>query len=390
MRCIPLAGQDFRLGALPSLSKLFYCFGLVVLVIASVLTCTKPAVAEERIHFLVKAFIPNSLPVNPDYVMRVPAARRGRSSKTMIPHPVPNGLCFMTDNRGFSNEPSASARLTTEFILVLSESDARVEKAGGRDIHRCDATEKVQCVTGAVLETATAKPRTAIFRESYGIGRPAVSGTKYQVAFQASAPNPLTIAGFTPDIDYSFDLTFDSMSKELKFRATTGVFPAFEAYARLNDGDTVPLFQRMPTGKSVKALYDGGTGLGTQTITGTVVLGRPATSEWSLRVWNVDDRVDLYVNGLSRGNCGFDAECEWKLNRWLEFGTNTIELRLYNVGGPYRYAYRLKSNRETTAEAACGDASRSCINLGGPYRVGTGSFTRTIFSDVIEVRATGQ
>jgi hypothetical protein len=117
---------------------------------------------------------------------------------------------------------------------------------------------------------------------------------------------------------------------------------------------------------------------------------QPLARELSLRVWNTDDRVDLYINGRYRASCGFDEDCNWELIRWLESGENYLELQLFNLGGPYRYSYRLHSDIEAIVEESCGDHSRSCSELGGPYAVGTGSFTKSIFSHVIELNASGQ
>lgn len=52
--------------------------------------------AEDRIHFWIKAFIPNAHPTNPGYIRPVP----GDAGKTMIPGPT-GSECVVTNKSLF-------------------------------------------------------------------------------------------------------------------------------------------------------------------------------------------------------------------------------------------------------------------------------------------------
>lgn len=225
------------------------------------LTCLHPALAEDQIHIWIKAFIPNSNPSNPSYVRPVP----GRPGKTMIPSPTSGSEWFMTNHRGFSSNPKAEAKVTTEFLLVVRENSASIEKAEGRPLHQPGKAQKVNGDTGELIGKAL--PATMHVK---AIGGPHVAGSKNQVIVQVSASNPFAPAGVSPSIDYSMDLTYDSAKREITFRASVGKFPAYEAYASRNGGPPHKLFAVMPSGESVWSLYEFGTGIGDRALTGTV------------------------------------------------------------------------------------------------------------------------
>jgi hypothetical protein len=130
----------------------------VLLVALLVILSPVQANAVERIHVWVKAFIPNVIPSDPGYVTAVP----GRPGEFMIWGPPlifdpalilfddPTLLwqtCYLTDNRSFSPDVSARARLTTEFVLVVDGSTARVEHKDGREFHYSSGSAAVNCIT---------------------------------------------------------------------------------------------------------------------------------------------------------------------------------------------------------------------------------------------------
>jgi len=67
------------------------------------------------------------------------------------------------------------------------------------------------------------------------------------------------------DIDYSVDLTYDRARKALSYKITTDRFPAYEAYAQLDDGPVRKILSQDPSGASVWSLLDLGTGVGQRT-----------------------------------------------------------------------------------------------------------------------------
>jgi hypothetical protein len=228
---------------------------------------------QERLHIWVKAFIPSSLAGDSEYVKPVP----NRPGCFMIPDPVSPNISYLTDNRGFSSNPTASARLTTEFVLVIDESSARIEKANGREYHRCDPSERLNALTGATIAKATATPSVPGTGEFFSIGGPHVAGSKTQVIFQCSAKNPVlegkVFALVAPNIDYSLDLTYDRSTKHLTYRGSIGRFPSFEAYVSRGNGPTKTLFRESPPpGADARALYDLGTGVGDRAVSGEVVV----------------------------------------------------------------------------------------------------------------------
>jgi hypothetical protein len=226
-----------------------------------------------RVHLWVKAFIPKTHPTNPGYVKPVP----GALGKWMIPGPTPLDQCFFTDHRDFSSDRSASARVTTEFFLVINGNAASTEVAvPERHIHTAGISTKVNCSTGSVIGQ---KPGLFSRLHSIGstapedaIGRPAVAGTQVQVIFGVATTNPFAPPGISPAIDYSIDYTYDTSSKKLTFAANMGDFPAYEAYAQLGNGPAVTVFRAAPVANTPWGLYDFGTGLNTRRLTGQVVL----------------------------------------------------------------------------------------------------------------------
>jgi hypothetical protein len=241
-----------------------------ILMVASVSPVSGQSV---RVHLWVKAFIPKTHPTNPGYVRPVP----GATDKWMIQGPTALDQCFFTDHREFSSDRSASARVTTEFFLVINGNTASIEAAvPAPHIHTAGISTKVNCSTGSVIGQ---KPGLFSKLHSIGstapedsIGKPAVAGTQVQVIFGVATANPFAPPGISPAIDYSVDYTYDTNSKKLTFAANVGAFPAYEAYAQLGNGPVVTVFRAPPAANTAWGLYDFGTGLNTRRLTGDVML----------------------------------------------------------------------------------------------------------------------
>jgi hypothetical protein len=241
-----------------------------ILLLASISTAADQPV---RVHLWVKAFIPKVHPTNPGYVKPVP----GASGKWMIPGPTSNDQCFFTDHRDFSSDRSASARVTTEFFLVINGKSAFTELAVPTPhIHTAGISTKVDCSTGAIIGQ-----KLGLFSRLHSIGssapedsigKPAVAGNRVQVIFGVATTNPFAPAVLAPAIDYSLDYTYDTNSKTLTFKATLGDFPAYEAYAQLGNGPVVTVFRAPPVTKTAWGLYDFGTGLNTRQVASQVTL----------------------------------------------------------------------------------------------------------------------
>lgn len=190
-----------------------------------------PPVGAAELHVWVRAFIPAG----------TPAEAAGR--------------CFKTDERTFDANVSASSRLVTEFVLVTSGSTVATKKANDRPYFRAGETSRVDCRTKAILERKTADVA------GLKLGTPAIGDGVVQIVASASLANPLTPPVLSPNVDYDATFTWNTSARTLKARFTVGRFPAFEAYARLGNGQVVQLLAAKPDpNASPFALYDFGIG----------------------------------------------------------------------------------------------------------------------------------
>jgi hypothetical protein len=222
------------------------------------------AQADDRLEYWMKAFIPNVHPTNPDLIAQVP----GHPNRWMLKGPLPNGICFETDDRGFSNDRNAKAKVTTHFSLITDGAIVRIEPQDGMHVHEAGVSTKLDCNTGMTIDE-----RRGLFGVR-AIGAPAIADGKSQIIGQASIKNPFT-APLSPYIDYSFNYIFDSNEGTLKYSLTIGAFPAFEAYVSINGSPPNAIIRRPATGNSPFSLYDMGLGFNTEQSTGTMKLRNP-------------------------------------------------------------------------------------------------------------------
>jgi hypothetical protein len=161
----------------------------------------------------------------------------------------------MTDNRGFSDDVSASSRVVTEFILVIAGNTATVEKANNRDLQRIGPSHKVDCRTGVDI----VPPKSASTANMH-LGTPAVADGLVEIVVDGRANNP--IPPISPDIQYGGSFTFNTNDNTLRFKGSVAVFPAYEAYAQVEGGPLTTVFQSPPApGSTAFNLIDLGTGI---------------------------------------------------------------------------------------------------------------------------------
>lgn len=207
------------------------------------------AVPINSIKFWINAFIPLTVT---GYTKSIP----GLPGQTMIPGPGVNPLsdCYHTDQRGFSNNIHASSRM---------HSEAKIDFSGGSPTftqwHNCDETIECDCEDGAEEcrkkgainnMKITMLPPISSPTPSFGaFPSPVmpVSSPLVTLQIKCAANNPCapssTLGG---DIDFEGKVMIDRNARRIECDLKIDAFPAFEAYATINDGAGVMMFQIAP------------------------------------------------------------------------------------------------------------------------------------------------
>ena len=194
------------------------------------------------VKFWINAFIPRDIP---NLTINVPKGTH--TGKTMIPGPTPVSDCYLTDQRSFSNHIHAKSRMHSEFKMALTGS-----KLVFTQWHNCDKTCEIDCEDGDVecdKKGSTGKMKFT-FPISPNPGRP------IDVKMKAGSNNPCSSG--SPDIDYDGVIRIDLGARSIEFMGRIDEFPAFEAYATINDGAGVNMIQKKPkAGKTPWNLFGG-------------------------------------------------------------------------------------------------------------------------------------
>lgn len=197
-----------------------------------------------RLTFWISSFLPNSVS---GYTIKIGAG--AHSGKTAIPLPSlarlwpgnvlkPWSTGYLTDQRGFSNSPMASARMRS---LIVIETTTMTEVSQS---HKSSGTTEVDLSSGAQEGFAIANMSRCKYRAN-----PAMTSYAFYRKLEASAGDPLV--GMAADIDYKGTLivTRHGVGPGAKvvvdFEGMVDNFPAYECYASLN-GVTNTLFVRPP------------------------------------------------------------------------------------------------------------------------------------------------
>lgn len=180
----------------------------------------------------INAFIPRSIP---GYTRRVPAGVH--AGKTMIPGPNPSSDCYLTDQRDFSNHIHARSRMHSEVKVDFTGSRATITQW-----HKCDLTTELDCEDGDVESTGTGSTSRMHFRLL-----PTSTPRLAVISFNCAASNPCApTSALFGDIDYNGTLTINHAARSVRFDGMIDQFPAFEAYATINDGAGVTIFREPP------------------------------------------------------------------------------------------------------------------------------------------------
>jgi hypothetical protein len=185
-----------------------------------------------RIWF--KTFVPDDIAD----VQPVPAGPH--VGKSMFRSPGPIEAWFLTDQRGFSADPEASARMHSEIELDLLDFHIV------REFHKCDPTIQVDHKTGLEDCCETADASEMSFTD-FQFSREA---KQISMHLHGSAKNECLKLGpvkLSPNLDYAMDmiLKIDDSGNEVALTVNGQIepYPAFEMYVTLNGGSVVTVFQ---------------------------------------------------------------------------------------------------------------------------------------------------
>lgn len=155
--------------------------------------------------------------------------------------------CFLGDNRSFSSDRDASARMQSEVLLQdLNTANPRMTES-----HRCGLTRRVDCNSGELIDSGTSATdgmRFHNFRfpgaEVYNWSEPhppaANPGT---IIVPATAPVSIDYRGIAadplvpiaPQIDLDAHIELDQSTGVLTVTGWADEYPAFEGYLLVNE-----------------------------------------------------------------------------------------------------------------------------------------------------------
>jgi hypothetical protein len=184
----------------------------------------------KSMKFWINAFIPRNVP---GFTKPVPKGRF--AGKTMIPGPTVMSDCFLTDQRTFSNQIHAKSRMHSEFKVTIGGS-----KLSFTQRHNCDHTTECDCEDG----DQECHKKGAVNRMAFKFPVGPDPSRPMHIDLNGASNNPCH--GGSPDIDYQGVITIDLAIRSIAFNGKLDGFPAFEAYATINDGAGVTMFQKAP------------------------------------------------------------------------------------------------------------------------------------------------
>lgn len=198
-------------------------------------------VAINSMKFWINAFIPRQVPGYTQDVTKGPHV-----GKTMIPGPFPHSDCYLTDQRSFDAYIHAKSRMHSEFKVDFTGLQPTLSQ-----FHNCDRTTELDCIEGGC--ECNEKGRKD--RMKFVLVKP-IKGRQVVVRMKCAANNPCapTSRAFG-DIDYTGTITLDIAQRSITFDGLIDDFPAFEAYATINDQEGIPVFRiNPPRGNTVRDL----------------------------------------------------------------------------------------------------------------------------------------
>ena len=159
----------------------------------------------------------------------------------------PGTECFAGDNRGFSAEIDASARMHSEVTIV----DLYTPTPTITQQHRCGESHEVSCEDGTILQSATADASGMTF---YNFRYPGATVWDWdqpnppaahppEITVPESAPITLDYVGLaanpllpSPGVDMWAHISYDRTEHVLSIEGAVDAFPAFEGYVSWHGG----------------------------------------------------------------------------------------------------------------------------------------------------------
>jgi hypothetical protein len=212
----------------------------------------RPPAPLHTVTFWINAFIPD--PSLSPFVQPAPGASTGLSM-IVVPSnqpglPIPKDRAFLGDNRGFSSDVTASARIHSLVEITNLETDSPQLQAVD---NQCGRSHEVHIDSGQIIAEATApNDRIRFLRlrgnttvdPNGGVINDSPSPRFVQLDYEAAANLPLL--NLSPDIDMVGVLGIDRENRVFRFRGSVDGFPAFEAYVSFNLGPPITLFRLIP------------------------------------------------------------------------------------------------------------------------------------------------
>jgi Protein of unknown function (DUF3238) len=169
--------------------------------------------------------------------------------QAFIPMAIVNavGNCFSGDDRDFSDDPDEQRfRIRSEIVIsgFLGQAPEFI------DFHQVGETHLVDCVSGEVLQSASAGTERMTFHD-FQVGNtfPDPNGgvvdnpneLTANVLYDGESSNPLAVP--SPDVDIALFFTIDPEGRTISVRGAVNAFPDYEVYARVDDGPSITLLQ---------------------------------------------------------------------------------------------------------------------------------------------------
>ena len=198
-----------------------------------------------KFTFWINGFIPS------DLKGAVPVPAGPEKGKMMFPGPFATSDCFLTDNRGFSNNRVASSRVHVEGVV-----DLETRSLLGSALFS-SGTKELDCEDGDV----ECSKRAAV-SGSVTTGSDPKDPNLFYIKINDVAASDPCVTG-APKLDLNGTITLNlnpnPLNQTFSIEIYIEPFPDFEMYAHLDDGPPKTLFQHPMTDTSLFSLFGGPT-----------------------------------------------------------------------------------------------------------------------------------